>query len=217
MEPAAPTAPPTRPEALALRADERDEPHLARLAELRPEIETVLGGTAHAGKLGDATPDGRAQLLEALVAWRKDLEGQMADSRERTLDARVLAASLELFRFGEEEVGLKRVDPDVATPLCETLLYHLRGHCESEPARFESLAARLRATPRWLASQRGAVTKPSAELVARARDVLDGLPDLLRAVVDAASKPMYEKKMMPAPCNTPVQPNSPNLPVFSGM
>lgn len=186
MDHATPTAPPTRPEAIVPRADERDVPHLARLFALRPEIETVLGGTTHAGELGDGSAEARAQLVETLVSWRKDLEGQMAESRERTLDARVLAASLELFRFGEEELGLKGVDPDVATPLCETLLYHLRGHCESEAGRFESMAARLRAVPRWLESQRAGVTVPSAELLARARDVLDGLPDLLRAIVDAA-------------------------------
>ena len=84
----APTAPPNGPEAHRARADERDEPHLARLCALRPEVETVLGGTTHAGELGDASPEARTQLLEALVAWRKDLEGQMSESRERTLDAR---------------------------------------------------------------------------------------------------------------------------------
>ncbi|OGQ10590.1 MAG: hypothetical protein A2138_07565 [Deltaproteobacteria bacterium RBG_16_71_12] len=161
-------------------------------------METVLGGTTHAGELGDASPEARTQLLEALVAWRKDLEGQMSESRERTLDARVLAASLELFRFGEEEVGLRRHDPDVATPLCEALLYHLRGHCESEPARFESLAARLRAVPRWFESQRAGVTSPSPELLARARDVVDGLPDLLRAVVDAARVASANGALVPA-------------------
>lgn len=189
MEQAPPTAPTTLPEARAerpSRADPRDEPHLARVCALRPEIDTLLGGTAHAGELGEPSPEVRAQLLESLVAWRKDLEGQMSESRERTLDARVLAASLELFRFGEEELALRRADPDVATPLCETLLYHLRGFAESEPARFESLAARLRAVPKWFTGHRAGVTKPSAELLVRARDVVDGLPDLLRAIVDAA-------------------------------
>src|SRR5690606_1011820 len=38
-----------------------------------------------------------------------------------------------------------------------------------------------------------------------------------RAVVAAVSKPMYEKKMMPAPVSTPLQPNSPDFPVFGGM
>jgi hypothetical protein len=37
-----------------------------------------------------------------------------------------------------------------------------------------------------------------------------------RAVVDAASKPTYEKKMIAAPRSSPLAPNSPSLPVFSG-
>jgi len=36
------------------------------------------------------------------------------------------------------------------------------------------------------------------------------------AAVDTASKPMYAKKMTPAPRNTPLQPNSRNVPVFAG-
>lgn len=189
MEQAPPTAPTTLPEARLerpSRADPRDEPHLARVCAARPEIDTLLGGTEHAGTLGEPSVDARTQLMEALAGWRKELESQMSESRERTLDARVLAASLELYRFGEEELALRRGDPDLATPLCETLLYHLRGHAESEPSRFESLAARLRAVPRWFEGHRQAVTKPSAELLVRARDVVDGLPDLLRAIVDAA-------------------------------
>ena len=38
-----------------------------------------------------------------------------------------------------------------------------------------------------------------------------------RAVVDAVSKPMYEKKMIAAPRITPLQPKWPNSPVFGGM
>ena len=37
------------------------------------------------------------------------------------------------------------------------------------------------------------------------------------AAVETASKPMYAKKMMPAACTTPLQPNWPNIPVFGGM
>ena len=37
------------------------------------------------------------------------------------------------------------------------------------------------------------------------------------AAVETASKPMKAKKMTPAPASTPLQPNSPKVPVFSGM
>ena len=36
------------------------------------------------------------------------------------------------------------------------------------------------------------------------------------AAVETASKPMYAKKMTPAPRSTPDQPNAPNVPVFAG-
>ena len=37
------------------------------------------------------------------------------------------------------------------------------------------------------------------------------------AATDTASKPMYAKKMTPAPAKMPLKPNSPNVPVFGGM
>src|SRR5262249_27093821 len=36
------------------------------------------------------------------------------------------------------------------------------------------------------------------------------------AVVDAVSKPTYEKKMIAAPCSTPLQPKCPNVRVLGG-
>lgn len=164
----------------------RDEEHLRRICALRPEIETELGGTRCAAALGDASAEARLQLLEALVAWRADLEKQMNESRERMLDVRVFAASLELFRFTEEQIAMHRRDPDIGSSLFETLLHHVRGHAESEPERFLSLASRLRAMSTYFESGRPSVTRPSAELVLRARDVLDGAPDLLRAIADAS-------------------------------
>lgn len=168
------------------RVNPRDEEHLRSVCAARPEIATQLGITTHAGELGATTDEARAQLLGHLVSWRTDLERQMNESRERMLDVRVFAASLELFRFSEEHVAMHRRDPDVATSLFETLLYHLRGHAESEEERFFTLAQRLRAIPAYFEGSRASVTTPSAELVARARDVLDGAPDLLRAIADAA-------------------------------
>ncbi len=177
------TDPSTSPSA---RFHPRDEEHLAKVCALRPEIETQLGGTAHAGELGATNDEARLALLEQLVGWRTDLERQMNESRERMLDVRVFAASLELFRFSEEQVAMHRRDPDVATSLFETLLYHLRGHAESEEARFDTLASRLRAIPTYFEGARAGVTRPSAELVLRSRDVLDGAQDLFRAIADAS-------------------------------
>ena len=168
------------------RWDPRDQDHLRRVVVLRPEVDTVLGGTEHAGSLGETSAEARGQLLEALVGWRRDLETQMNDSRERMLDVRVFAASLELFRFSEEEIAMHHRDPDTATSLFETLLYHLRGHAESEDERFSTMASRLRQLGKYFEGARGSLSKPSAELVLRARDVLDGGPDLLRAIADAA-------------------------------
>jgi len=37
------------------------------------------------------------------------------------------------------------------------------------------------------------------------------------AVVETASKPMYEKNITPAPRRMPLQPNSPKCPSFGGM
>lgn len=163
----------------------RDDEHLRRVCTLRPEVDTQLGSMQHAGELGSLAPEARGALLEALTQWRAELETQMDVSRERTLDVRVFAASLELFRFTEEHVGLHAADPDLGTPLFETLVYHLRGHAPDEQERFATLARRLRGVAPHLASGRPVVTRPSVELLARARDVMDGAPDLLRAISDA--------------------------------
>ncbi len=179
------------------------------MVALRPEVDTQLGGTEHAAELGETTVEARQGLLEALVAWRRDLETQMNDSRERMLDVRVFAASLELFRFSEEQVAMHRHDPDSATSLFETLLYHLRGHAESEAERFATLAQRLRLVGNHFEGARAGVDKPSAELVLRARDVLDGAPNLLRAVADAsrhaAASPPPGASAIPAAVSAEVQ------------
>jgi uncharacterized protein (DUF885 family) len=194
----------TGPGGASSRWNPRDDEHLDRVCALRPEVETQLGGTRHAGELGSTTAEARLQLLDALVGWRADLERQMNDSRERMLDVRVFAASLELFRFSEEQVAMHQQDPDLATSLFETLLYHLRGHAQSEPERFSTLARRLRAVAAYFEGARSLVTRPAAELVLRARDVLDGAPDLLRAIADA-SRQAAAAGVIPAAVTADVQ------------
>lgn len=163
---------------------------MRRICALRPEVETALGLFDHAGELSDPSAEARADVVEANVAWRRDLEAQATESRERLLDARVFSASLELNRFADEEVALHKRDPDVVTPLAETLLLHLRGIEPKEPEhRFDSLARRLKAVRKYLEQCRAAAgvagLQAAPELTVRARDVVDGMPDLLRAVVDA--------------------------------
>lgn len=168
--------------------NKRDAEHLRRIFAARPEVEAQLGGTDWAHTLGALDAEARLRLLDLLVGWRADLETQMNDSPERMLDVRVFSASLELFRFTEESIAMHRKDPDVATPLFETLLYHLRGHATDERTRFATLASRLRGVSEYFAGARGEVTEPSAELVLRARDVIDGGPDVLRVVAEAARR-----------------------------
>jgi len=175
------------------RRNPRDDAHVRRICALRPDIETSLGLFEHAGELPDPSRDARAALLEANVAWRRDLEAQATESRERLLDARVFSASLELHRFADEEVALHKRDPDVLTPLAETLLLHLRGIQPAEPeSRFDTLARRLRAVRPFLKGSRASAVDIQAapELIVRARDVVDGMPELLRAVAEAARSPL---------------------------
>ena len=173
------------------RRNPRDDAHVRRICALRPEVETALGLFDHAGELSDPGPESKAAVVEANVAWRRDLETQATESRERLLDARVFSASLELYKFSDEEVALHKRDPDVVTPLAETLLLHLRGILPAEPEhRFDSLSRRLKAVRPHLEKARAtAQIEASPELAIRARDVVDGMPDLLRAIVDAVRSP----------------------------
>jgi len=173
------------------RRNARDDAHVRRLCALRPEVETALGLVEHQHELFDPGLDNKAATVEANVAWRRDLESQATESRERLLDARVFAASLEFFRFADEEVAVHKTDPDVVSPIAETILLHLRGLLPAEPEqRFDSLAKRLTAVRGVLEKTQleasTTLTAPSPELIVRARDVIDGMPDLLRAVTDAA-------------------------------
>lgn len=185
------------------RRNARDDAHVRRLCGLRPEVETALGLVEHHGSLFDASLENKAATIEANVAWRRDLESQATESRERLLDARVFAASLELFRYVDEELALWRSDPDVVTPIAETLLLHVRGLLPAEPEqRFDALAKRLQALPQALEQARKSgqqnLTAPSPELIVRARDVIDGMPDLLRAIGDSARAQTPAGRHLPA-------------------
>lgn len=174
------------------RRSPHDDPHVRRICALRPELEITLGLVDHADALPAAGPDARAAVLEANLAWRRDLEAQATTSRDRLLDARVFAASLELHRFVDEELAAWRHDPDDVGPVAEALVVQLRGPQPVDAEeRFVALARRLRGLRSWLAQTRASsastdVFAPSTELAIRARDVLDGMPDLLRTIGDAA-------------------------------
>ncbi len=185
------------------RRNARDDAHVRRLCGLRPEVETALGLVDNQGSLTAPTAENKAATVEANVAWRRDLESQATESRERLLDARVFAASLELFRFVDEEVALWRCDPDVVTPIAETLLLHVRGLLPAEPEqRFDALQKRLQAIPHTLEAARAnsatTLTSPSPELIVRARDVIEGMPELLRAIGDAARTQNASGRAIPA-------------------
>jgi len=185
------------------RRNARDDAHVRRLCGLRPEVETALGLVEHHGTLFEPTAENKAATVEANVAWRRDLESQATESRERLLDARVFAASLELFRFVDEEVALWRSDPDAVTPIAETLLLHVRGLLPAEPEqRFDALAKRLAAIPKTLETARAqsttTLTAPNPELIVRARDVIEGMPELLRAIGDAARTQTASGRAVPA-------------------
>jgi uncharacterized protein (DUF885 family) len=185
------------------RRNPRDDAHVRRLCGLRPEVETAIGLVEHHGALFQPTPENKAATIEANVAWRRDLESQATESRERLLDARVFAASLEFFRFVDEEVAVWRSDPDVVTPIAETLLLHVRGLLPAEPEqRFDALAKRLQAVSSTLEAARAhapqTLTAASPELIVRARDVVDGMPELLRAIADAARAPTPSGRSLPA-------------------
>jgi Bacterial protein of unknown function (DUF885) len=171
-----------------IRWDPRDDDHLAAVWRVRPEAATLAGASEGLATFGSAAPEARGALVDALVSWRRALEAQAPESADRMLDTRVFATSLELFRFSEAEIGLQRRDADLASAPFMTLLYHLRGHVPLESQRFEALAKRLRGLDGALASGRAMVDSPSIDLLARARDVLDGGPDLLRAIDEAAQK-----------------------------
>lgn|GEM_PF-1099875 len=169
------------------RRNPHDDAFVRRIVALRPDLEPSLGRCDHPEALPEPGAATRTAVLEANLAWRSDLEVQAADSKERLLDARVFSASLELQRFVDEDVGAWRNDPDDVGPIAEALLLQLCGPVPTAPeARFDGLSRRLAGLRPWLARVRAAAVgdglTPSTELAIRARDVLDGMPELLRAI-----------------------------------
>ncbi len=188
----------------------RDDAHVRRICGLRPEVEASLGLVEHHAATFDTSLENKAATIEANVAWRRDLEAQATENRERLLDARVFAASLELFRYVDEELALWRSDPDVVTPMAETLLLRLRGLLPTEPEqRFDGLAKRLASIPQSLEQARATgqrtLTAVRPELTMRARDVIDGMPELLRAITDAAAAPTPSGRHLPPSLQAAIQ------------
>ncbi len=184
------------------RRNARDDAHVRRICGLRPELEAALGLVETHTATFDTSLENKAATIEANVAWRRDLEAQATESRERLLDARVFAASLELFRYVDEELALWKSDPDVVTPIAETLLLRVRGLLPAEPEqRFDAIAKRLAAVPQALEQARATgqrtLTAVMPELTVRARDVIDGMPELLRALSDAAAAPTPSGRHLP--------------------
>ena len=163
-----------------------DAEHVATLVALRPEVAPLVGTAAHGRALPDPDPAARAAVVDALVAWRKALEQRTDDAdAERRLDARVFAASVELFRFAEQKLALHEKDPDVAGPVFQLLLeQHRRGASTEDGAA--ALAARLAAVPAYLSGARGAVKQPDALLLERAREVCQGGAALAKQILDDA-------------------------------
>jgi hypothetical protein len=171
-----------------------DAEHVARLVALRPEVAPLVGApssAAGARALPDPDPAARAAVVDALLVWRKALEQRSEDQdAERRLDARVFAASVELFRFSEQKLALHEKDPDVAGPPFLLLLEqhgHLRRAASDALTEGASaLAARLTAIPAYLAGARGAVKQPDALLLERAREVCQGCGTLAKQILDDA-------------------------------
>jgi len=172
------------------RRNPKDDSFVRRICALRPEIGAALGLVEHGGALPTPGAEARAAVLAANLAWRGDLEVEAADSKERLLDARVFSASLELQRFVDEDLAAWRHDPDDVGPVADALLLQLRGPVpDAAEERFVAIERRLRGLRGWLGRARDVATAeagftPSTELTIRARDVIDGMPDLLRAIAE---------------------------------
>ena len=174
----------------------RDDASVVRTVLLRPEVGTAWGNHRSADQWGETGPAAVAAVEENLSLWRQQIESAEGSAR-RTLDQRVLTASLEWFRFTREHVPLWRTDPDLVSPLFTTLLSHVRSHFPSEEARFSTLAARLDALPRVLELARTHVSGPPAELCERASFVVGAAPLMLRAIVDACDR-AHQLGVLPA-------------------
>jgi hypothetical protein len=180
--------------------NDRDAAHVKSICALQPELDARLGLYEHSALLPDRSREGAQQLLSAHLTWRSAVQHEAGADKERQLDARVLAASIELLQFQTNHHADLPHDPDVITPIAWLLLAQLRGMLPGAAnERFRGLVARLSALPGHLKAQ--SVAPAADELSARAVDVIDGLPDLLRAITDAARN----AKDLPAALRTDVE------------
>jgi hypothetical protein len=180
------------------RLDPRDDTFVRRLCAVQPQLGVEFGLSAFAERLGEPGAAAREELLRIHLEWRGALEKEAAEGKSRLLDARVFSASLELHRFVEEDLGGNRHDPDDVGPIAQALLLQLWGPRttseETSAQRLQALGKRLghlrgylvAARASWAAEASSGRFAPTTELAIRARDVLDGMPELLRAIVDEA-------------------------------
>lgn len=150
------------------------------------------GFALSAGRLDapQALPPGHASFvlerLEALQELERESANLPHDAAEPGHDLAHFRQCVALERFAQIELGERRSNPDVLTPLGDMFMSVLFAPYESEAQRFERIAAMVAEMPMYLAAAVTSLTPPDPLWLDIAHEVAEGFPALLNVLPEAS-------------------------------
>lgn len=172
---------------------------VALYLELNPELATILGEHRHDGKLTDYSPEGldrQRALYRGTLAELQPLEGL---SPVNTVDRDILRTNAEYALFSLDKLKQHEWDPSLYNPGSALNALVARDFAPL-PARLESLAQRLEATPRLLEQARRNLKNPTRIHTETAIRMNAGTISLIEKELDefVARAPQLKQRLAPA-------------------
>lgn len=160
----------------------------ARYCALAPEVATFAGVHEHDARLSDGSASGVRERLAAFLAWVDETTALDPStlSPERALDRELHRLLARLYRFQHEEVRPWESNPDALGDLGNVFFVMSFADYASEEERFEKIAGRLEALPRYVRETQARVTRPEPRWCRIAAEVATSFPAMLDGLVAGA-------------------------------
>lgn len=170
-----------------------------RYLELNPELATILGEHRYDGKLTDYSPEGLEKSRQLYRQTLRDLAQLKALGRENAVDRDILRTNAEYGLFSLDKLKQHEWDPSVYNPGSALNALIARDFAPL-PARLESVAQRLEATPRLLQQARQNLKNPPRIHTETAIRMNAGTISLIEKELDefVAQAPALRERLAPA-------------------
>jgi uncharacterized protein (DUF885 family) len=158
------------------------EDAMARMAAL----DTGFALSAGLRDPASALPPGHASFVLERLELLQTLERESLEAKEPAHDLAHFRQCVALERFAQIELGERRSNPDVLTPLGDMFMAVLFAPYDSEAQRFDRLHAMVAEVPMYLAGAASTFSPPDPLWLAIAGEVAEGFPALLDVLPEAS-------------------------------